>query len=69
MQTAPHMGEAYEEETIEPPVDPHDLYWFKSDPPQERVREDGSRVTEENVELRNRGPFPENCCRRSQDHD
>jgi SAM (Sterile alpha motif) domain-containing protein len=40
MQTAPHTGEAYEEETIEPLVDPHDLYWFKLDPPHERDRED-----------------------------
>ena len=40
MQTAPHTGEAYEEEEIEPIVDPHDLYWFKLDTPQERDRED-----------------------------
>jgi hypothetical protein len=40
MQTAPQTGEAYEEEEIEPVVDPHDLYWFKLDTPQERDRED-----------------------------
>jgi hypothetical protein len=40
MQTAPHTGEAYEEEEIEPIVDPHDLYWFKLVTPQERDRED-----------------------------
>ena len=40
MQTAPQTGERYEEEEIEPIVDPHDLYWFKLDTPQERDRED-----------------------------
>ena len=40
MQTAPQTGEPYEEEEIEPIVDPHDLYWFKLDTPQERDRED-----------------------------
>ena len=40
MQTAPHTREAYEEEAIEPIVDPHDLYWFEFDTPQERDRDD-----------------------------
>ena len=40
MQTAPHTREAYEEEAIEPIVDPHDLDWFEFDTPQERDRDD-----------------------------
>jgi SAM (Sterile alpha motif) domain-containing protein len=59
MQTAPHAGEAYEEETIEPLVDPHDLYWSKLDPPQERDREDADGSEDLPQVRATRGTAPE----------
>jgi hypothetical protein len=49
MQTAPPTRGAYEEEAIEPILDPYDLYWFELDTPQKRDREDAYAADDERV--------------------
>lgn len=49
LPAAPPMREAYQEESIEPILDPHDLYWFELDTPHQRDREDAYAPDDERL--------------------
>jgi hypothetical protein len=49
LQAAPPTREPYQQEAIEPILDPHDLYWFELDTPQQREREDAYAPDDERL--------------------